>query len=82
MNEELKIPEDMSSCHNTIIGDYFVVGHMPIEAITKLFTEKPNIDGIALPEMPSGSPGMSGSKMEIFKIYAISDGKATEFMSL
>ncbi len=41
---------------------YFIEGHVPIEAIEKLLTEKPEIDGIALPQMPSGSPGMSGFK--------------------
>jgi hypothetical protein len=30
---------------------YFIEGHIPIEAINKLLTEKPEIDGIALPEM-------------------------------
>ena len=27
---------------------YFIEGHIPIEAINKLLTEKPEIDGIAL----------------------------------
>jgi hypothetical protein len=33
---------------------YFIESHVTIEAIEKLLNEKPEIDGIALPEMPSG----------------------------
>ena len=77
-----QIPENMSSCHTAIIEDYFVEGHVPIVAIKKLLKEKLNIDGIALPGMPAGSPGMPGEKAEAFKIYALSDGVVSEFMIL
>ena len=63
--------------------DYFVEGHVPIEAIEKLMAEKPDIAGIALPGMPSGSPGMGGSRSGQFVIYAIGkDGTTTEFMRI
>jgi len=48
----------------------------------KLLEEKPNIDGIALPEMPSGSPGMPGKKLELFRIYGLKDGKSSDYMNL
>jgi len=54
---------------------YFVEGHIPIEAIQKLLTEKPDIDGIALPGMPSGSPGMPGFKISPFKIHSVKNGE-------
>ncbi|GBE17040.1 hypothetical protein BMS3Abin15_00874 [bacterium BMS3Abin15] len=82
VKNEHKISRDMESCHTAIFGDYFVEGHVPIEAVNKLLEEKPDIDGIALPEMPSGSPGMPGPKLEPFKIYSIKDGQASEFLSL
>jgi hypothetical protein len=50
---------------------YFIEGHVPIEAIEKLLTEKLEIDGIALPQMPSGSPGMTKFKLFPFKIHSI-----------
>jgi len=37
-----------------------------IEAIKKLLEERPGIDSIALPGMPSGSPGMPGPKRARF----------------
>ena len=75
-----QIPPDMLSCHTSMVGDYFVEGHVPIEAINKLLEEKPNIDGIALPGMPSGSAGMPGKKQGTWIIYAIKDGEVSEFM--
>ncbi len=66
-----KIPINMQSCHTTIIDNYFIEGHVPIEAIIKLMKEKPNIAGISLPGMPPGSPGMTGIKRGPFQIYSI-----------
>jgi len=34
---------------------------VPEKAIAKLLEEKPDLKGIALPGMPSGSPGMDGA---------------------
>ncbi len=83
MKEKYSIPAKMQSCHTTIIGDYFVEGHMPKEAIDKLLAEKPDIAGIALPGMPSGSPGMPGKKYGQFVVYAVSkDGSTSEFMRI
>ncbi len=82
IKRRLQISRNMESCHTAVIGDYFVEGHLPVEAVAKLLAEKPAIDGIALPGMPSGSPGMPGPKTAAFKIYALSDGKTSEFMTI
>lgn len=77
------VPSQLESCHTMMIGGYFVEGHVPVEAIKKLLDEKPDIAGIALPGMPSGSPGMSGSKAETWIIYAVhKDGSYEEFMRI
>tara|TARA_Y100000310_G_scaffold291006_1_gene318603 strand:- start:1976 stop:2398 length:423 start_codon:yes stop_codon:yes gene_type:complete len=68
-----KIPLSMDSCHTMIVEDYFVEGHVPLEAVDKLLEEKPDVDGIALPDMPAGSPGMPGVKTGPFKIYSLKD---------
>jgi len=82
IKDEYNIPMNMRSCHTEIIGNYFVEGHVPIEAINKMVEEKPDIDGIALPNMPSGSPGMPGTKKGDWVIYAIKDGRSSEFMRI
>ena len=76
------VPENSTSCHTTIIGNYFVEGHVPMEAIDKLLQEKPDIDGISLPNMPAGSPGMLGQKSEEFIILQIKNGNSSEFMRI
>jgi hypothetical protein len=82
LKDDLQIPEDMWSCHTSLVGDYFVEGHVPAEAIVALLDERPAIDGIVLPGMPAGSPGMGGDKSEPFVIYSITDGEAEEFMTI
>lgn len=77
------VPQQMESCHTSVVGDYFVEGHIPLEAIKKLMTERPDISGIAMPGMPPGAPGMPGAKLEPFIIYAVNkDGSYKEFMRM
>ncbi len=77
------VPLELQSCHTTIVGDYFVEGHIPLEAVEKLLKEDPDIKGIAMPGMPSGSPGMPGQKYGDFIIYAVNhDGSYSEFMRI
>ena len=83
IKEKYGVPLDLESCHTFIIGDYFIEGHMPLEAIDKLLKEKPNIAGIALAGMPNGAPGMTGTKDEDFVIYSVNkDGTYQEFMRI
>ncbi len=82
IKQKYNIPVEMQSCHTTIIGKYFIEGHVPLEAINKLLKEQPNIDGIALPGMPIGTPGMPGDKDEPYVIYQLIDGKFSIFMTI
>jgi hypothetical protein len=82
IKDSFGIPQDMQSCHTVKIDGYFVEGHVPMEAIRKLLEERPPIDGIALPGMLQGSPGMSGAKTEPFVIYSITAGEVAEFMTI
>ena len=65
IKQKYAIPLEMQSCHTTIIDNYFIEGHVPLEAINKLLKEQPDIDGIALPGMPIRTPGMPGDKMSL-----------------
>ncbi len=82
IKDKYDIPSEMQSCHTTIIGDYFIEGHVPMEAINKLLETMPDIAGIILPGMPAGAPGMSGTKKEPFKIYSLKDGVTSEFLEI
>ncbi len=77
------IPSSVLSCHTIDFGDYVVEGHVPLEAIDKLFTENPDVKGIGMPGMPAGSPGMGGSKKGPFEVYSIDEqGQIEKFASI
>jgi hypothetical protein len=78
---EQAVPSTAQSCHTVLIGDYFVEGHVPMAALDRLLAERPAIDGIALPGMPDGSPGMGGLQAAPFEVLAITEGRATVFGS-
>ena len=48
----------LGSCHTAIVEGYVVEGHVPADVVWKLLTERPDVVGIAVPDMPLGSPGM------------------------
>mgnify|MGYP001175584457 CR=1 FL=1 len=66
----LGVPPTTWSCHTTEVGGYAVEGHVPLEAIERLLSERPDITGISLPGMPTGSPGMNGVKSAPFGVVA------------
>jgi len=78
LKQNMEIPQEVWSCHTSEIDGYIIEGHIPNEAIEKLLTEKPDIKGIGMAGMPSGSPGMPGPKSD-FIIYEINnDGSLGE----
>jgi hypothetical protein len=79
IKQRYRLPAATWSCHTALIGGYFVEGHVPLEAIEDLLEQRPAIDGIALPAMPAGSPGMPGLKAAAFEILAITDGAVSDF---
>jgi hypothetical protein len=82
IKDKYKIPADKQSCHTTVVGNYFIEGHVPVAVVKKLLKEKPVIDGIGLPGMPIGTPGMPGIKTEPYKVYQSKDGKFSEYIVL
>lgn len=68
------VPEALQGCHTTMVGGYAVEGHVPIAAVQRMLKEKPAIRGIALPGMPSGSPGMAGPKAAPFEVLSFGSG--------
>jgi len=70
----------LQSCHTGFIGGYFIEGHVPHDAITKLLAERPNIKGITIPGMPAGSnvPGMEViNEKANFDVLAVNDDGST-----
>lgn len=74
------ISSELEGCHTTLVGGYFVEGHVPVEHVNRLLTDRPEIEGISIPGMPPGTPGMGGPKPESLTIYALAaNGTASVF---
>jgi hypothetical protein len=58
--KRFSIPVALAGCHTAVARGYLIEGHVPVEAVAKLFAERPKTRGIAAPGMPSGTPGMPG----------------------
>ena len=52
------VPKHLEACHTALVQDYVVEGHVPADLIGRLLRERPSVVGLAVPGMPSGSPGM------------------------
>ncbi|MBT3042828.1 MAG: DUF411 domain-containing protein [Candidatus Thiodiazotropha sp. (ex Codakia orbicularis)] len=70
----LNVPQGLQSCHTAVVGDYVVEGHVPAKEIVRLLREKPAVEGISVPGMPMGSPGMEGPRRDNYDVL-IFDGK-------
>lgn len=85
VKDEHNIPLEMQACHTTILtqGDkeYVVEGHVPIEGIEALLEQRPDVAGITLPGMPSGTPGMPGPKTGPYEIMTLEESPEL-FLSL
>lgn len=79
VKDGLGVPPSVRSCHTGVIDGYFVEGHVPVEAIERLLSERPRVKGVASPGMPMGSPGMPGPK-ESNHIHTFGPDGATPFM--
>lgn len=52
------VPTKLASCHTATVGGYVIEGHVPANDIKRLLKERPAVNGLAVPGMPIGSPGM------------------------
>ncbi|WP_367716727.1 DUF411 domain-containing protein [Nitratireductor sp. GISD-1A_MAKvit] len=74
IKKQAGVSAEMESCHTAVIdGDrkYVLEGHVPLEALEKLLTERPDIRGIAVPGMPVGSLGMGDDPAARYTVYSI-----------
>ncbi len=68
VKEHYLVPEELESCHTAVIDGYVVEGHVPAESINKLLEARPEVQGIVVPGMPTGTPGM-GNDGTPFEVY-------------
>jgi hypothetical protein len=79
---KLGVKPEFSSCHTAQVGDYIIEGHVPAEVVQRLLKERPKVAGLAVPNMPAGSPGMEtpDGRKDRYDILAFtSDGRTTVY---
>lgn len=76
------VPGDLTACHTALVDGYVVEGHVPADVVKTMLTDRPEIDGITVPGMPMGSPGMEGDRVDNYDIIAFrKDGKRAVYAS-
>ena len=66
------MPAEFSACHTARAGAYVIEGHVPAHDILRLLRERPQARGLAVPEMPTGSPGMErGGQKDPYDVLLI-----------
>lgn len=78
VRRQLRVPDNLLGCHVMVVGRYAVEGHVPVKTLNKLLAEHPDIIGVSLPGMPTGTPGMTGPKTGPFTIYEINNAASTK----
>lgn len=84
IRKRLGIPTKYASCHTARAAGYAVEGHVRASDVIRLLTEKPDAIGIAVPQMPVGSPGMDGpvyrGRVDPYDVLLVAkDGSASVF---
>lgn len=77
------IPPPMQGCHTAVVAGYFLEGHVPLEAVTRLLAERPDISGLAVPGMPWGSLGMGDDPAASYDVLALGkDGTSSVYQEV
>ncbi len=71
------VPRKLTACHTALVDGYVVEGHVPADVIQRLLKERPAIAGVAVPGMPSGSPGMDSDTPAHYYIMTFDKSGAT-----
>jgi hypothetical protein len=69
LKAKFKVPSDVQTCHTAIVDGYVIEGHVPASAIQRLLKERPAVLGLAVPGMPTGSPGMEGPGAQPYDVF-------------
>lgn len=82
LKDSLGVPVALRSCHTAVAGRYVVEGHVPATDLKRLLARAPKgVLGLAVPDMPAGSPGMEmGERADRFDVIAFrADGGTSVF---
>jgi len=83
IKKKLGLTPKLASCHTAVIDGYVFEGHIPASDIQAFLQAKPtDLDGLAVPGMPLGSPGMEyGDKTQAYQVIGFSKAGKTQIFS-
>jgi hypothetical protein len=68
--DELGVPSSLRACHTAVVRDVVVEGHVPADTLTRFLAERSGERGLAVAEMPGGSPGMESIRKQPYDVIA------------
>jgi len=71
IRQKVGMSESMGSCHTALVNGYVMEGHIPAPDIIRFLREKPDALGLAVPDMPHGSPGMEGQRVDPYNVLKV-----------
>lgn len=73
VKEQHQVPPILASCHTAVIDGYVIEGHVPADDIKQLLLSRPDVQGLTVPAMPVGTPGMEmGGRKDPFAVVQFS----------
>ena len=75
------VPAKLRSCHTAFVEGYVIEGHVPARDVARLLAERPAVAGLAVPDMPIGSPGMEGPNPEAYDVLSFGGEAGTAVFS-
>ena len=72
-----RVPQKLQSCHIATVRNYVVEGHVPADVVKDMLKKRPEIEGIAVPGMPAGSPGMESQYPQPYEVVAFTKAGKT-----
>jgi hypothetical protein len=83
LKDSLGVPKALRSCHTAVAGRYAIEGHVPAADVQRLIATAPRgVVGLAVPQMPVGSPGMeSGGRVDRYDVIAFAADGSTKLFA-
>ncbi len=77
IRKKMGMSNSLGSCHTAVVNGYVMEGHIPAPDIIRFLRERPNALGLAVPDMPHGSPGMEGSRVDPYNVLLVKEPNDT-----
>ena len=80
VRKRLGVPADLAACVTAEVDGYVLEGHVPAAAVRRLLEKRPTAIGLAVPGMPSGTPGMEGGTPQRYDVVLFGKTGRQPFM--